>query len=113
MIEVALPDGSWKRLRRVSVILSKKTRNGDTEIVRLLLEHGGDANATNPSGHTVLYCAGGHGHLETLELLLANGADCDAKSTDDGKTLMEWLDQYPEDTRFTPIARALRRHKEA
>ncbi len=88
-------------------------RNGDTEIVRLLIEYGADVNVTNDRGHTVLYCAGGHGHLATLQLLLENRADCAAKSTDDGKTLMEWLGQYPEDTRFTPITEALRRHTEA
>jgi ankyrin repeat protein len=86
-------------------------RNGDTEIVRLLIEHGADVNAKNPRGHTVLYCAGGHGHRDTLQLLLNEGADCDAKFTHDGKTLMEWLTQYPNDPRYTPITEALRRHK--
>ena len=86
-------------------------RNGDTEIVRLLIDHGADVNAANDRGHTVLYCAGGHGHLDALQLLLEKGADRDAKFTDDGKTLMEWLAQYPDDTRFTPIAEALGRHK--
>lgn len=86
-------------------------RNGDTEIVRLLIEHGADVNGSNPRGHTVLYCAGGHGHLETLKLLLQEGADCDAKFTQDGKTLMEWLAQYPGDWRYKPITEALRQHK--
>ncbi len=85
-------------------------RNDDTEIVRLLMDHGGDVNATNPRGHTVLYCAGGHGHLETVELLLAGGADHNVSFTDDGRTLAQWLDQYPEDTRFKPIRKALHRH---
>jgi ankyrin repeat protein len=85
-------------------------RNGDTEIVRLLIEHGADVNAQNPRGHTVLYCAGGHGHLETLQLLLDNGADPDTRFTHDGKTLLEWLAQYPDDPRYTPIAEALRGH---
>lgn len=86
-------------------------RNGDTDVVRLLIEHGADVNAKNARGHTVLYCAGGHGHLETLQLLLNEGADCDATLTHDGKTLSEWLAQYPNDPRYTPIAEALRRHK--
>lgn len=85
-------------------------RNGDTEIVRLLIEAGADVNAKNPRGHTVLYCAGGHGHLATTQLLLDRGADCDAKFTHDGKTLLEWLAQYPDDPRYTPITAALRRH---
>ena len=86
-------------------------RSGDTEVVRLLIECGADVNARNPRGHTVLYCAGGHGHLDTLQLLLNAGADSDAKFTHDAKTLMEWLAQYPDDARYTPIAEALRRHK--
>jgi ankyrin repeat protein len=86
-------------------------RNGDTEIVWLLIDFGANVNVTNNRGHTVLYCAGGHGHLATLQLLLENGADCDAKFTDDDKTLMQWLEQYPEDKRFTPIAEELRRHR--
>lgn len=86
-------------------------RNGDTEVVRLLIESGADVNAKNPRGHTVLYCAGGHGHVDTLQLLLNAGADCDTKFTHDAKTLMEWLAQYPDDPRYTPITAALRRHK--
>ena len=86
-------------------------RNGDTEVVRLLIEHGADVNAKNTRGHTVLYCAGGHGHLDTLQALLNEGADCEAKITHDGKTLMEWLAQYPDDPRYTPINEGLRRHK--
>jgi ankyrin repeat protein len=83
-------------------------RNGDLEIVRLLIEHAADVNAQNPRGHTVLYCAGGHGHLETVHLLLDRGADLTVKFTPDGKTLLEWLAQYPADPRFAPIAEALR-----
>jgi ankyrin repeat protein len=86
-------------------------RNGDTEVVRLLIEHGADVNARNPRGHTVLYCAGGHGHLATLQLLLESGSDPDAQFTQDRKTLLEWLAQYPGDTRYTLIAEALRRHR--
>jgi ankyrin repeat protein len=81
------------------------SRNGDTEIVRLLIEHGADVNAINTRGHTVLYCAGGHGHLDCLRLLLEKGANRDAQ-----QGLMEWLAQYPKDARFKPITEALRRH---
>jgi ankyrin repeat protein len=81
------------------------SRNGDTDIVRLLVEHGADVNAMNSRGHTVLYCAGGHGHLDCLRLLLREGASREAQSA-----LLEWLAHYPEDTRYVPIAEALRRH---
>jgi ankyrin repeat protein len=73
-----------------------------------LIQHGGNVNAQNTRGHTVLYCAGGHGHLQTVSLLLDHGADTAVKFTADGRTLLEWLAQYPNDPRFTPIAEALR-----
>jgi ankyrin repeat protein len=101
------PDG------RGDLPIHHAARNGDREIIRLLVEHGADVNATNPRGHTVLYCAGGHGHLQTLELLLDCGADMDAKFTHDGKTLLQWLAQYPNDMRYGPIAEALRRRAKA
>jgi ankyrin repeat protein len=71
----------------------------------LLVEHGADVNAVNTRGHTLLYCAGGHGHLDCLLALLDEGVDCDAQLA-----LLEWLAQYPDDARFTPIADELRRH---
>jgi ankyrin repeat protein len=73
--------------------------------VRLLIEHGADVNAKNRRGHTVLYCAGGHGHLDTLELLLKEGTNAE-----DCKSLMEWLAEYPDDCRYKPIAATLQRH---
>ncbi|MCO8121887.1 ankyrin repeat domain-containing protein [Stieleria sp. TO1_6] len=82
-------------------------RNGDTEIVRLLIDRHADVNAVNERGHTVLYCAGGHGHLETVRLLLESNADPTVKFTTDGKTLLEWLEQYPNDQRFGKIAQLL------
>ncbi|MHC5542311.1 ankyrin repeat domain-containing protein [Singulisphaera rosea] len=78
-------------------------RNGDTEIVRLLIDHGAEIKSESTRGHTVLYCAGGHGHLETVRLLLDEGAE--------GSALMQWLAQYPNDPRFIPIMNALREHE--
>ena len=98
-----LPDG------RGDQPIHHAARNGDTEIVRLLITHGADVNAQNTRAHTVLYCAGGHAHLETLQLLLNEGADCQVRFTKDGKTLQEWLAQYPDDSRFAPIAEFVRR----
>jgi ankyrin repeat protein len=93
------PDG------RGDLPIHHAARNGDTEVVRLLLEHGADVNAKNPRGHTVLYCAGGHGHRDTMQLLLDAGSDDEAK-----QGLMDFLVEYPNDCRYTPIAEALRRH---
>lgn len=84
-------------------------RNGDTEVVRLLVGHGADVSARGARGHTVLYCAGGHGHLDTLQWLL-DGAGRDAGMARDASSLLEWLAEYPDDPRYTPIGAALRRH---
>ena len=81
------------------------SRNGDTEIVRLLIEFGADVNAKGSRGNTVLYCAGGHGHLDCVNLLLRKSADREAQTE-----LMEWLAQYPEDERYRPITETLSRH---
>lgn len=81
------------------------SRIGNTEIVRRLLEHGADANARTTRGQTVLYCAGGHAHLDCLLLLLEKGVNRDSQ-----QGLMDFLAKYPHDPRFHPIAEALRRH---
>lgn len=87
--------------------LHHAARNGDTAIVQLLIDHGADVNATSEKGHTVLYCAGGHGHIDTLQLLLDNHADAHAKFTKDEVTLLQWLEQYPDDERFVRITQLL------
>ena len=83
-------------------------RNGETKIVQLLIDHGADVNALNTRGHTVLYCAGGHGHVKTVELLLDNGSDLEAVFTHDGKTLEQWLAQYPDEPHLQDVAKALK-----
>ncbi|WP_143549254.1 ankyrin repeat domain-containing protein [Rhodopirellula bahusiensis] len=82
-------------------------RNGDTDLVALLIAHTADVHARNQRGHTVLYCAAGHGHLDTVSLLLQSGADPRVQFTDDGKTILEWLQQYPDDSRFAGVAELL------
>jgi ankyrin repeat protein len=103
----SLPDG------RGDQPIHHAARNGDREIVELLIAHGADVSAQNSRGHTVLYCAGGHAHLDTLQVLLTAGADYQVKFTKDGKTLLQWLAQYPDDPRYAPITEALRRHDAA
>jgi ankyrin repeat protein len=62
---------------------------GHTEIVKLLLDKGADANLPKQAfeghtdgeydGHTALYVACKRGHTEVVKLLLAKGADVNAK----------------------------------
>ena len=98
----SLPDG------RGDLAIHHAARNGDTAIVALLIQFGANVNATNDRNHTVLYCAGGHGHLETVRCLLNAGADALAKFAHDGKTLLDWLGQYPDDQRLSRVADLLK-----
>lgn len=60
-IEVFLPDGSWYRLRRITVKLTEPTRNGDTELHLL----------TNlPGSVSAIVVADAYGHRWTIETSL-------------------------------------------
>lgn len=95
------PDG------RGDLPIHHAARNGDTQIVEILIDHGADVNAITERGHTVLYCAGGHGHHDIVRLLLEHSANAQVRFTHDGKTLLEWLNQYPDDTRYVEVRRVL------
>lgn len=87
-------------------------RSGDAAILQLLVDSGADVNAVGANGNTVLYCAGGHGHLEAVQLLLGWGADVDVPFTEDGKDLLAWLAQYPDDSRYKGVTEALIWHRQ-
>ena len=78
--------------------LHHATRNGDLEIVEQLVGAGADVNGTTENGHFPLYCAAGHGHVETTRYLVENGADLQARLAE-GKTVTEWLKQYADNDR--------------
>ena len=82
-------------------------RNGDTQIVRLLIDQAADVNARSKKNHTVLYCAGGHGHTETVKALLNAGAQIDATFGNDEQTLIEWLAQFPDNDALARVASVL------
>lgn len=66
--------------RRISAV-HLAARNGDTEVVRLLLQHDVNANQGAIYGFNPLMLAAGKGCLDSVTLLLDNGAD--SNSCDD------------------------------
>ena len=87
-----------ERYARGDTALHHATRNGDLEIVEQLVGAGADVNGTTDNGHFPLYCAAGHGHVETTRYLVENGADLQARLAED-KTVTEWLKQYADNDR--------------
>ena len=87
-----------ERYARGDTALHHATRNGDLEIVEQLVGAGADVNGTTDNGHFPLYCAAGHGHVETTRYLAENGADLQARLAE-GKTVTEWLKQYADNDR--------------
>ena len=83
---------------RGDTALHHATRNGDLEIVEQLVGAGADVNGTTDNGHFPLYCAAGHGHVETTRYLVEKGADLQARLAE-GKTVTEWLKQYADNDR--------------
>ena len=82
-----------ERYARGDTALHHAARNGDQEIVEQLVDSGADVNVRSDHAHFPLYCAAGHGHVETTRYLVEHDADLQARLAD-GKTLVEWLKQY-------------------
>jgi ankyrin repeat protein len=61
---------------------------GYIEILRVLLDHGADANLYNMMGESTLSLAAFRGNAESVRLLLAHGANPDTKNMD-GKSPLE------------------------
>lgn len=73
-----------RNAQRVTALHGAVAR-GDTDIVKLLLEHGADPNARQESGFVPLHEAAANGKEVIARLLIEHGASVDA-ATDDGKT---------------------------
>ncbi len=67
-----------KNSNLVGVALVRAAHKNNSQIVRLLLERGADANARDIYGNTALILASRHGHHEIVKLLLNRGADVNA-----------------------------------
>ena len=89
------PELVKERYARGDLALHHAARNGDLEIVKILVESGADVDALSDNKHFPLYCAAGHGHVETTLFLIANGADLEAR-LEDGNTIVEWINHYAD-----------------
>ncbi|KAG2330118.1 hypothetical protein Bca52824_001298 [Brassica carinata] len=65
--------GDLEKLRRLWSAL-----NNLTAVSQYIIEHGGDINATDHTGQTVLHWSAVHGAVQVAELLLQEGARVDA-----------------------------------
>ena len=61
---------------------------GDTEVVKEILAHGVNVNATNEDGVTALSYASDRGHMDIVKILLADNADVNARSNIGSTPLM-------------------------
>jgi ankyrin repeat protein len=62
---------------------------GQTTVVKYLLENKAEVDARAPNGVTPLMAAVRNGHVDVAKLLLARGADPNAKN-DGGATALQW-----------------------
>ena len=81
-------------------------RDGDLAGVQAELDNDVDANVKDSLGRPPLHHAAWVGHKEVAELLIANGADVNAKTKSTGKTPLD----YAVMGKKTDIADLLRKH---
>ena len=80
MVERLLKAGANPNAGRESPVLSA-ARSGNVEVMKLLLAHGGDANAKEPGrGQTALMWAVAEKHAGVARVLIEQGADVKAKT---------------------------------
>lgn len=87
--EIAAADEASKQ-----AALSLAALHGRAEIVRLLLQHGADADRYNPAGlhahSTPLHQAAFAGHLDAVRTLIEHGARTDLRDTHWSGTALDW-----------------------
>ena len=81
-------------------------RNGQTVVAALWLERGADINAKGVFGGTGLHWAAINGHKDTVEFLVAHGADLTIRDTKFGST-QEGGQVRASKTRFANCSMAL------
>jgi ankyrin repeat protein len=64
----------------VGLLTHKASFHGQVEVLRLLLQHNADVDATDSLNHTPLHWASVEGHVVVAQILLKHGADINAVS---------------------------------
>ncbi|XP_078661470.1 uncharacterized protein LOC144905609 [Branchiostoma floridae x Branchiostoma belcheri] len=67
--------------------------NGQTGVVKLLIQHGADVGARDWYSRTALHLASEDGQTGVVELLIQHGADLEARSRN-GRTALHWASQH-------------------
>lgn len=102
-VEDALASRDAEGLRKLLVtghsgvgFVHRAVHTGSVDVVRLVLEHGGDPDERGGiGGETPLFVAALHGQADMVDVLLEHGAQPDARC-DAGGTAMEMAAPYPE-----------------
>ena len=71
------------------------SRNGHSDVVQLLLDHGADVNAKMQDHWTALHFASKFGRFEIVEALLKQGANVGMRN-DSGRTAYQVASRYGE-----------------
>ncbi|XP_019637301.1 PREDICTED: uncharacterized protein LOC109479753, partial [Branchiostoma belcheri] len=72
--------GGWTALHVAS-------KNGQTGVVKLLIQHGADLTVRSKGDRTALHVASGNGQAEVVKLLIQHGADVEARDEGDRTAL--------------------------
>lgn len=76
-----MADVNVRAKKHSQTALMLATSHGNYEMVRMLLDAGGDVNIQDEDGSTALMCAAEHGHMDIVKIILAQ-PDCDSTIQD-------------------------------
>lgn len=79
--------------------------NGQTNVIKLLIESGADINAKNIHGNTALIFASARGYLDIVKYLIEVGADINLKNNLGNTALM-----YAYNDKYKEIIELLKKH---
>ena len=84
-METLTTEAEEKRYAELQLMALDFARNGETESLATMLQHGLPVNLSDAKGNSLLMLASYHGHADTTRLLLAHGAEVDRRN-DRGQT---------------------------